>query len=165
MIELDIETADSAELVAARDRIIAELRRRETLANAGQVIDRELREYKRAAGRSDGQPWRPYDGSLDSMYSVGEIVIHDGRAWKSLIGQNVWEPGTDGLWEELTGEVPTPDPVEATVWEPGQQVSAGDLCDYQGAIYRAVQAHTTQAGWEPSNVPALWSLIQEAGNE
>ena len=57
MIELDVETADSAELVAARDRIIAELRRRETLANAGQVIDRELREYKRAAGRSDGQPW------------------------------------------------------------------------------------------------------------
>ena len=97
MIELDVETAkDSAELVAARDRIIAELRRRETLANAGQVIDRELREYKRAAGRSDGQPWRPYDGSLDSMYSVGEIVIHEGRAWKSLIGQNVGNPAPMG---------------------------------------------------------------------
>ena len=165
MIELDVETADRADLVAARDQIISELRRRETLANAGQVIDRELREYKRAAGRSDGQPWRPYDGSLDSMYAVGEIVIHDGRAWKSLIGQNVWEPGTTGaenLWEELTGEVPTPDPVEAAAWEPGQQVSAGDLREFEGAVYRAVQAHTTQAGWEPPLVPALWSLIQEA---
>ena len=78
------------------------------------------------------------------MYSVGEIVIHEGRAWKSLIGQNVWEPGTDGLWEELTGEVPTPDPIEAEPWKAGQQVSAGDLREYEGAVYRAIQAHTTQ---------------------
>lgn len=162
-ISVNIETADRADLVAARDRIIDELRRRETLANASAVIERELKEYKRAAGRSDGQPWRPYDGSLDSMYAVGEIVIHNSRVWKSLINQNVWEPGTaEGLWEELTGEAPTPDPVEATVWEPGQQVSAGDLREFEGAIYRAVQAHTTQQGWEPPLVPALWSLIQEA---
>lgn len=161
-ISLNIETADRAELVAARDQIISELRRRETLENSERAIKQQLLEYKHAVGRADGMPWRSYDGSLASVYAAGEIVIHKGKAWKSAINNNVWEPGTGNLWEELTGEVPTPDPVEATPWEPGQQVSAGDLRDYQGAIYRAVQAHTTQAGWEPPSVPALWSLIQEA---
>ena len=165
MIELDIETADRADLVAARDQIISELRRRETLENSERAIKQQLLEYKHAVGRADGMPWRSYDGSLASVYAAGEIVMHKGKAWKSVISNNVWEPGTTGsenLWEELTDQAPIPDPVEATPWEPGQQVSAGDLRDYQGAVYRAVQAHTTQQGWEPPSVPALWSLIQEA---
>ena len=26
-------------------------------------------------------------------------------------------------------------------------------------VYQVVQAHTTQAGWEPPNLPALWQLV------
>lgn len=27
-----------------------------------------------------------------------------------------------------------------------------------GQIYKVIQPHTTQSGWEPSKTPALWSL-------
>lgn len=33
----------------------------------------------------------------------------------------------------------------------------GDLREYSGVIYRVLQAHTTQAGWAPPVVPALWA--------
>ena len=33
----------------------------------------------------------------------------------------------------------------------------GDLRTYEGTTYSCVLAHTTQLGWEPPVVPALWS--------
>ena len=41
-----------------------------------------------------------------------------------------------------------------------QAVVVGDLRMYNGTQYRCRQAHTTQAGWEPTNVPALWEVTQ-----
>ena len=34
--------------------------------------------------------------------------------------------------------------------------SVGDVASYDGVLYRAVQAHTSQADWTPEKVPALW---------
>ena len=34
--------------------------------------------------------------------------------------------------------------------------AVGDLVTYQGTTYKCLQAHTSQAGWTPSAVPALW---------
>jgi hypothetical protein len=45
-------------------------------------------------------------------------------------------------------------------WAPGVFYgTAGMFCTYtiDGRSYRLVQAHTSQVGWEPPNVPALWS--------
>ncbi len=39
----------------------------------------------------------------------------------------------------------------------GYTVSA--LVTYGGHTYRCLQAHTSQVGWEPPNVPALWQLV------
>jgi secreted trypsin-like serine protease len=50
---------------------------------------------------------------------------------------------------------PTPPPGSGT-WRPGVSYPAGAVVSYDGRGYRAVQAHTSQAGWEPPNVPALW---------
>ncbi|WP_371822790.1 carbohydrate-binding protein [Cohnella sp. LGH] len=33
-----------------------------------------------------------------------------------------------------------------------------DLVTYNGKVYKCVQPHTSLAGWEPTNVPALWSV-------
>lgn len=35
----------------------------------------------------------------------------------------------------------------------------GDVVTYQGAEYRCQQSHTSQIGWEPPNVPALWIAL------
>ncbi|MFB9328208.1 lytic polysaccharide monooxygenase [Paenibacillus aurantiacus] len=46
----------------------------------------------------------------------------------------------------------------ATPWAANTAYAAGALVSYNGAVYKCLQAHTSLAGWEPSNVPALWQL-------
>ena len=42
------------------------------------------------------------------------------------------------------------------LWEPDTAYLAGDRNQYNSLLYKCVQAHTSQIGWEPPNVPALW---------
>lgn len=41
-------------------------------------------------------------------------------------------------------------------WKAGETVQTGDRRYYDGKWYICVQGHTTQTGWEPPIVPALW---------
>ena len=41
-------------------------------------------------------------------------------------------------------------------WAVGVTYSVGDRRQYDGLLYRCVQAHTSQADWTPDVVPALW---------
>lgn len=52
---------------------------------------------------------------------------------------------------------PEPEPV-AREWAAGMGVAAGERILYEGVIYVVVQAHTTQDGWRPDAVPALYRL-------
>lgn len=45
------------------------------------------------------------------------------------------------------------------LWAAGTSYKAGDKVTYNGKNYQCVIGHTSLAGWEPSNVPALWKLI------
>ena len=38
-----------------------------------------------------------------------------------------------------------------------------DRIRYEDKLYKCVQAHTSQAGWEPPNVPALWTEVAKPG--
>ena len=42
------------------------------------------------------------------------------------------------------------------LWEANMAYAIGDRRRYEDLLYRCVQAHTSQAGWEPPTVPALW---------
>ena len=42
-------------------------------------------------------------------------------------------------------------------WEAGTAYAVDDRRKYEGLLYKCVQAHTSQLGWEPPNVPALWT--------
>mgnify|MGYP004563585257 FL=1 len=44
-------------------------------------------------------------------------------------------------------------------WSAGESLSVGDRRAYEGTLYEVVQAHTTQSGWEPPNVPALFKRV------
>ncbi|HXF68841.1 MAG TPA: glycosyl hydrolase family 18 protein [Thermoflexus sp.] len=44
-------------------------------------------------------------------------------------------------------------------WQPWTTYQVGDLVSYNGVIYRCIQGHTSQPGWEPPNVPALWQPV------
>ncbi|WP_431834736.1 carbohydrate-binding protein [Gulosibacter massiliensis] len=38
-------------------------------------------------------------------------------------------------------------------------VPPGDLVTFNGATYRCITGHTSQAGWTPAAVPALWAVV------
>jgi len=43
-------------------------------------------------------------------------------------------------------------------WSPNSVAYAiGNLVTYNGSEYKCIQAHTSQAGWDPADVPALWT--------
>ena len=44
-------------------------------------------------------------------------------------------------------------------WAEGIAVSVGDRYQYNGKLYKVVQAHTIQADWTPDITPALWTVI------
>lgn len=44
-------------------------------------------------------------------------------------------------------------------WDAWVSYKTGDIVSYNGKNYTCRQGHTSLAGWEPSNVPALWSLM------
>ena len=47
-------------------------------------------------------------------------------------------------------------------WEAGQDYPVGFKVQYGGALYKVLQAHTSQDGWEPENAPSLWTEICES---
>ncbi len=46
----------------------------------------------------------------------------------------------------------------ASPWAANTSYAVGALVTYNGKTYEALVAHTSLAGWEPPNVPALWLL-------
>ena len=46
-------------------------------------------------------------------------------------------------------------------WEAGIAYTTGYKAQHNGKLWRCRQAHTSQEGWEPENVPALWEEICE----
>lgn len=46
-------------------------------------------------------------------------------------------------------------------WAAGQDYTAGYKVQRGGKLWRCLQAHTAQTGWEPENTPALWTEVCE----
>lgn len=49
-------------------------------------------------------------------------------------------------------------------WAADTDYTAGYKVQYGGKLWRCLQAHTSQTGWEPENAPALWTEICETHN-
>lgn len=47
-------------------------------------------------------------------------------------------------------------------WASGQSYTAGYKVQRNGRLWRVLQAHTSQAGWEPENAASLWTEICES---
>lgn len=41
----------------------------------------------------------------------------------------------------------------------GAEYAAGDRVQYEGKPYKCLQAHTSQAGWNPADAPSLWAQV------
>ncbi|MBW4720631.1 family 20 glycosylhydrolase [Saccharothrix obliqua] len=66
-----------------------------------------------------------------------------------------WDNGGGGPTTSTTTTSGTP----AGAWAPGVQYAVDALVVFDGVTYRCRQPHTSQPGWEPANVPALWQRV------
>ena len=44
-------------------------------------------------------------------------------------------------------------------WAAGKPYAVSDRVQYNGTLYKCVQAHTSQADWTPGAAPALWVAV------
>ena len=49
------------------------------------------------------------------------------------------------------------------IWESGRAYKLNDRIRYEDTLYRVVQAHTSQDGWQPPTVPALFTQVALPG--
>jgi hypothetical protein len=114
---------------------------------------------------ASGRLWETPRGTrawvAGQAYAVGDVVLFRGTPWtvrQAHTSQRGWTPdAVPALWEIRTASTPT----EGSVlpWLAGEAVAVGDRRRFQSVVYEAVQAHTTQAGWTPTAVPALWREV------
>lgn len=50
-------------------------------------------------------------------------------------------------------------------WVPGVKYAVGQLRRYGDTLYRCVQEHTSQEGWEPDKAASLWSATSDPAEE
>ena len=104
------------------------------------------------------RPWQQPQGAHDA-YPLGAIVSHNDQLWISDHEANVWEPPTQ--WSEYipNGEGGEEPGGETPEWAPDTSYSISDQVVYNDTTYSCIQAHTSQVGWEPPNVPSLWEVV------
>ena len=69
----------------------------------------------------------------------------------------------DGVLDILTDEQAETMPQLYPEWKAGTEYAVGKRVRYADKLYRCVQAHTSQEGWEPSVTPALWTRTAAEG--
>ena len=42
-------------------------------------------------------------------------------------------------------------------WQPNKAYIKDERVNYEGILYKCLQAHTSQAGWTPTAAPSLWA--------
>ena len=82
------------------------------------------------------------------------LAQRDGEKWRNLGGR---VESLAHLW--LLIDEHLPEQAAAPAWSTQAAYKVGDQVTYGGATYECIQLHTSQAGWEPPNVPALWVKV------
>jgi hypothetical protein len=93
-------------------------------------------------------------------YAVNGQVKYNNIVYACVQGhtsQTGWEPPqVPALWQR-----PIPPPTPVPDWAPATSYPLGFRVLYYDAVYEARQSHTSQVGWEPPRVPALWQRPAE----
>ena len=136
--------------------------------------------YKKIGISEEGVPfWVQPLGATDA-YELGDVVLYNGKKYKSKIDANVWSPDaypagwelledtepTDPEPEEPDPEEPTPEPEPDTpdVPEFVQPTGAhdayklGDRVLYNGQVYESLMDGNV---YSPDAYPAGWQLVTE----
>ena len=96
---------------------------------------------------------------MQALPFEGFIAVSAEDALPNVLGLLLRSAVADGKLtdEELLSVQPA---LEGRVWQPGLSVQIGDVYSCGGFLWRCLQVHTTQTGWEPDKVPALWRKVE-----
>ena len=126
----------------------------------GRISDEELLSVQPAL---EGRNWH-----ANIEVQVGDVFTYKGALWRCIQAhttQGGWQPDkTPALWHRV--EIIAED--EVRVWAAGIDYIVGDEVAYpdaEGELYICLQAHTSQEGWEPPAISALWAPASEGGQE
>jgi hypothetical protein len=90
---------------------------------------------------------------------IGDLRSYNSATWRCIQAHTpivTWEPpNVPALWTM----VPLPG---ASAWAQPVTYSLPSRVTYDGRLYNLLQAHTSQAAWNPPAVPALWADIGPA---
>lgn len=119
----------------------------------GRLTDAELLSIQPVL---EGRTWKQgLDVQVGDVYTFGSFLW---RCIQAHTTQSGWPPDlAPALWRKV--EVISEDAVR--VWQAGVDYIAGDEVAYpdeHGPLYECLTAHTSQAGWEPPDAPALWAI-------
>lgn len=149
--EIDYQSLTDDEVAQLKAEASLEQDRRIRVAQAPIKAEELAVEYLKDVGRDHGSDWVQPTGAHDA-YPLGYQVVHNQIVWESLIPANTTTPGSDPRWWKDLTTVEDPN-----VWSPNAKTYVvGDIVTFNGKSYECLQAHTSQAGWEPNVVPALW---------
>lgn len=108
---------------------------------------------------------------IDKLKSLGYLCDNSQTDWDKLYNRpemfsSIWQaqanyqksisPGIDYFLQQAQQILFMP-------YEIGKAYKIGDSFAYAGIYYKVIQAHTSQAGWIPGTVPALYTQITATG--
>ena len=102
---------------------------------------------------------RDYDSTLDEQDAYDEVSADE------LFAEYVdpAQEALDDLIPSLTDEQAELIPTVWREWAAGTAYAVGDRVRRGTVLYRCVQAHTAQEGYEPEATPALWTRTTPQG--
>lgn len=97
--------------------------------------------------------WQRVVGSNEAFYTCSDVDFGGGTTNPP--------PTTPPPTNPPPTSSPTPPPTgqPGGTWQANRAYAIGDRVTYGGLTYQCRQAHTSIAGWEPPNVPALWLRV------
>ena len=96
---------------------------------------------------------------MQALPFEGFIAVSAEDALPNVLGLLLRSAVADGKLtdEELLSVQPA---LEGRAWQAGLSAQIGDVYSHGGFLWRCIQAHATQTGWEPDKVPALWRKVE-----
>ena len=126
----------------------------------GRLTDAELLSIQPAL---EGRLWQP-----GIEVKVGDVYTFGAFLWRCLQDHTTQGTWTPDLVPALCRKVEIISEDAVRVWAADIDYILGDEVAYpdaDGTLYTCLQAHTSQTGWEPPAVPALWSAQDASGDE
>ena len=101
---------------------------------------------------------KDYSRTIDRVTVVAQRVesnvVTSSIAFVTLAESGAIDPVTAGEHSDVFAE-----------WQPGINYTVGNIRRYSKKLYKCLQAHTSQDGWEPDVAASLWKNIADPAEE